>query len=94
MLDYYFVQREKRIGFKVLRFKSARKNTLEQKVNDAIYAFTNAQQVGMLEKESCVILCDTPNQEKMSYVDRLLSVANVIDITKPEAPTKITEICS
>jgi len=94
MLDYYLVQREKRIGFKVLRFKSARKNTLEQKVNDAIYAFTHAQNIGMLEKDKCIILCDSPSQEKMSYVDRLLNVSNVIDITKPEAPTKIAELCT
>jgi len=94
MLDYYLVQGGKRIGFKVLRFKSARRNTLDQKVNDAIYAFTHAQQVGMLEKDKCIILCDSPSQEKMGYVDRPLSVANVIDITKSEASTKIAELCT
>lgn len=94
MLDYYLPKREYQVGFKVLRFKSARKNTLGQKVNDAIYAFTHAQEAKMLEKERCVILCDTPNQKKMSYIYRLSDVSNVIDITKPEASTKIAKICA
>ncbi|RLL51722.1 hypothetical protein D8Y20_08520 [Mariprofundus sp. EBB-1] len=92
-LDYY-LGGEKRVGFKKIRFQNARVAALDAKVNDAIYTFSEAQKTGFLDKERCVVLCDTPSAKRANYIDRLQSVATVIDISKHRAYWDISTICS
>jgi len=90
----YFLGAEKRVGFKIIHFKNARTATLDAKVNDAIYTLSEAQKRGFLDKKRCVVLCDTPSAKRAAYIDRLQSVATVIDISKHRAYWDITTICT
>lgn len=92
-LDYY-LGAEKRVGFKVIRFHNARIAALDAKVNDAIYTFSEAQKTGFLDKERCIVLCDTPSAKREVYVERLQSVAKVIDINKQDAYRRIASVCT
>lgn len=95
MLDYFYTKNEKLVGIKNIRIQKAQYKALDTKVNDAIFAFTTAQNIEMLTKDTSIILIDTPtNHRKATYVSRLQAVATVIDITKPEAATKLRNICS
>ena len=95
MLDYFYTKNDCLVGVKNIQIKKARYKALDTKVNDAIYAFTNAQAVKMLTKDTSVVLVDTPtNHKKNAYITRLQTVATVIDITKPEAATKLRNICA
>jgi len=95
MLDYFYTKKETLVGIKNIRIQKARYKALDTKVNDAIYAFTTAQTINMLTKETSIVLIDTPtNPRKDAYVSRLQAVATVIDITKSEAATKLRNICT
>jgi len=95
ILDYFYAKNEKLVGIKNIRLQKAQYKALDTKVNDAIYAFTTAQNINMLTKNTSIVLIDTPpNQRKAAYVSRLQAVATVIDITKPEAATKLLNICT
>jgi len=94
MLDYLYKKEGKLIGFKIIKLKNVQSATLDTRVNDAIYAFSQAQSIEMLTAETSVVLIDSPTRQRLKYIDRLSSVATVVDITKPEAPTKLFKICS
>jgi len=86
----YFLDGPKKLGFKVIRFRKARRQQLTMKVNDAIHAFTDAQNSGFLDRNRCVVLCDTDKDSV--HLERLKSVAMVINITKEDAHREISRI--
>lgn len=92
-LDYY-IDGERKIGIKVIKFHHSRASVLDTKTNDAIYTFSQAQLHSFLEKDKCIVLCDSPTESKLSYVERLSEVATVIDITKDGASGKIARACT
>jgi len=91
ILDYYLSE-GKRMGFKVLRFHHAHTKSLITKLNDILTAFTEAQRTGFLERDRCIVLCDTAIGKKSNYVERLQSVATVINVTEKDAHRKIYDI--
>ena len=93
ILDYYLDARS-RVGFKLIQFKGTHAKVLSERVNDAIYAFSEAQRLGFLEKDKCVVLSDSPTKGKIPFLNRLRSVATVIDVSEREASRKIFDICS
>jgi len=86
----YFLDGSKKLGFKVIRFRKARRQQLTMRVNDAIHAFTDAQNSGFLDQKRCIVLCDTDKDSV--HIERLKSVATVINITKEDAHREISRI--
>lgn len=91
MLDY-FLEGIQKAGFKTIKFKGARGDALDAKVNDAIHAFLAAQDNGFIERERCFILCDAPCQNRKKHEDRLSSVATLVDVTRDDAHRELAAL--
>jgi len=91
MLDY-FLEGEQKAGFKTIKFKGSKSDTLDAKVNDAIHAFLAAQDNGFIERERCFILCDAPCQNRKKHENRLSSVATLVDVTRDDAHRELASL--
>ncbi|RMF46950.1 MAG: hypothetical protein D6751_03775 [Deltaproteobacteria bacterium] len=90
----YFLEGQRRAGFKAIRFKGARRDALDARVNDAIHAFSVSQESGFLDRDRCIVLCDGPCESRQRHEDRLLAVATLIDVTREDAHRRLTALGS
>ena len=88
----YFLEGRRKAGFKVIRFKGARRDILDARVNDAIHAFSVSQESGFLDRGCCVVLCDGPCENRQRHEDRLLAVAILVDVTREDAHRRLSAL--
>lgn len=77
------------IGFKTLRFKGVSAKTLDRQVARIVSTFDAAVRTGLLDRDRCVVLCDSLTDKSHGYLSDLTAVARVIDIIDESAPAKI-----
>lgn len=85
--------REHPLGFKCVRFRDVEPRELAMAINDAVYSFNLAVRHRYLQRDHCVVLTDTPDdQQREHYHDSVLENARVIDIFSPNASREISQL--
>ena len=89
----YVLETRPRSVFKVVHFKGGQKSYVRQ-ISDAIHSFDRAVANGFVSGARCVVLTDSVPKGKDAYLDKLRSVATIVDVTAPGAAQSIRELTS
>lgn len=88
----YFLSEPRPVGFRTLLFKGRASKSIEKNVAAIASTFEQANQIGFLNRNRCVVLCDKFGDEQQPSIDRLSEFAHVLDVSDGSTASAIHHI--
>jgi hypothetical protein len=88
----YFLSEPRPVGFRTPLFKGQPSRSVEKRVAAIVSTFERANSIGFLDRNRCVVLCDTTGDERRHYITRLSEFAHVVDASDDSAARSVHDI--